>query len=304
MSLALNVLIPTHGRPRLLERTLQSVVKCELPESYEELVVIENGSRAGAERLVEQLPERLNARYMHRERGNKSYALNEALDTIIDGLVVFFDDDVRVGPETLLAYAEAAEESRDDVFFGGPVGVKRDAEPPEWLAPLFPNSVTGYDLDESRMGNKYIGFNWAAYSRDLKQLGGFDPRFGPGSRTGATGQESDIQKRLLDKGFVGKDVSDAVVWHIVPSDHLTLQWLSQRWFRGGVRIGTETDVPWWRLAATFTWRTLISLGVALKGLAIRDWTKLAFVVCNTFQRFGVVKGYCWQRWVGRALHKE
>ena len=46
---------------------------------------------------------------MHRERANKSYALNEALETIADGLVVFFDDDVQVEAQVLVAYAEAAE---------------------------------------------------------------------------------------------------------------------------------------------------------------------------------------------------
>ena len=105
MQKPLTILIPTHGRPTLLKRTLASLAACELPASYKELVVIENGSRAGAEDVVANFPKRLNARYMHRERGNKSYALNEALNTVIEGLVVFFADDVRVSQDILLHYA-------------------------------------------------------------------------------------------------------------------------------------------------------------------------------------------------------
>jgi len=295
MGVPLTVLIPTHGRPRLLERTLQSVAECALPESYEELVVIENGSRAGAERLVAQLPERLKARYMHRERGNKSYALNQALETIDDGLVVFFDDDVRVHPDVLTAYARAGAEHGPGFFFGGPVQVDREEEPPDWIAPFFPRSARGYDLVNARMGDKYIGFNWAAFSSDLKGVGGFDPRFGPGSPADATGQESDMQQRLLDSGCAGVDVPEALVCHHVPAENATLQWLLHRRFRGGIRTGIEANAPWWRFGMDVAWQTLESLGVALKGAVIQDREKLIFVLCNTLQRLGVVKGYLWQR---------
>jgi len=294
MSVSLSVLIPTHSRPRLLERTLDSVARCTLPDGYEELVVIENGSRAGAERLVEDLPKELNARYMHRERGNKSYALNEALYTIDDGLVVFFDDDVRVSAGVLVAYAEAARSQGRGVFFGGPVKVDRKAEPPDWLTPLFPHSVRGYDLETSRMGDKYIGFNWAAFSQDLKEQGGFDPRFGPGCPTGATGQESDMQQRLIESGCVGMDVPEAVVRHYVPEGNMTLRWLLHRRFRGGIRVGLESDLSGWRFGTQIAWQTLESLGVALKGGIMGDHEKLAFVLANTFQRVGVVKGYLWK----------
>lgn len=40
---SLTILIPTHGRPALLERTLESLVACRLPESYFETVIVENG---------------------------------------------------------------------------------------------------------------------------------------------------------------------------------------------------------------------------------------------------------------------
>ncbi|MCS4119385.1 glycosyltransferase involved in cell wall biosynthesis [Salinibacter ruber] len=179
----LTVLIPTYGRPTLLERALASLSECELPRSYRELVVIENGSRAGAEQIVADLPERMNARYMHRERGNKSYALNEALATIEDGLVVFFDDDVQVHSDTLQAYSQASAAHGCGHFFGGTVHVDREQAPPAWVEPSLPDSAKGYLADGRREDKYYLGFNWAAYSGELKNLGGFNPRFGPGAST-------------------------------------------------------------------------------------------------------------------------
>jgi glycosyltransferase involved in cell wall biosynthesis len=213
------------------------LVKCDLPESYEELVVIENGSQAGAAQMVAELPERLNARYVHRERANKSFALNEALETVTGGLVVFFDDDVYVHENTLIAYAEAAKEHGTGYYFGGPVDVDLEREPEQWLDPLLPYSVKGYDLEENRMRNEYLGFNWAAYLCDVRRVGGFDPNFGPGSPLGATGQESNMQKRMMENGIKGRDVRKALVSHYVPKNRSNIKWLLNRSFRSGVCDG-------------------------------------------------------------------
>ncbi|NNF57144.1 MAG: glycosyltransferase, partial [Rhodothermaceae bacterium] len=109
----LTVLIPTHGRATLLARTLDSLAECDRPDAYRETVVVENGPPAGARDLVARAAEAhpgLRLRYLHVERANKSHALNEALATVEQGLVVFFDDDVRLSPGVLVAYAEAAAE--------------------------------------------------------------------------------------------------------------------------------------------------------------------------------------------------
>jgi len=290
------VAVPTHGRPDLLERTLESLTQCELPEGYQELVVIENGSRAGAETLVNELPDRLNARYMHRERGNKSHALNEALETIEDGLVVFFDDDVKVHLDTLVAYAEAAKDHGPEHFFGGPVDVDRDKPLPESLEHLFPRSVRGYDLENSRMGDKYLGFNWAAFTTDLKGVGGFNTNLGPGTDTPTdVGDESELQERLIEAECQGVDVRRAWVSHFVPSEHTTFRWLLRRRIQGGVRTGLESEAPWWQFAATMMWQTVISCAVAAKGLITVNKEKLAFLIGNLFQRVGIIKGYVWNK---------
>ena len=51
----LTVLIPTHGRPTLLRRTLESVAQCKRPVGYEGRLVVENGSRAGGEAIVREV---------------------------------------------------------------------------------------------------------------------------------------------------------------------------------------------------------------------------------------------------------
>jgi glycosyltransferase involved in cell wall biosynthesis len=262
-SFPLIVLIPTHGRPTLLKRTLDSLAQCALPDSYQELVVIENGSRAGAEAVVADLPARLNARYMHCERGNKSYALNEALETMADGLVVFFDDDVKVNTEALIAYAQRASAmatSTESHFFGGRFLVEHEESPPDWMLAYLPPSAKGcwYDggaeLDDSFTG--FLGFNWAAYVDDIKEVGGFNVDKGPGAPSGSTGQETDMQKRLVAHGVKAHYVDNAVVTHYVPSESCTPEWALRRSFRSGVKDGINyankkksSRTPFWLLKA-------------------------------------------------------
>lgn len=237
------VIIPTHGRPTLLGRTLESLSKCDIPKGYAETVVIENGPKSGAETVVRDTAIKyphLKIRYMHVERANKSHALNEAITTVGDSLIVFFDDDVRLEPDTLMAYATAAETQSGASFFGGPVSIDYEQVPPAWLVPLLPRSAQGYELfDRGVMSGEFLGFNWAARSSDLITAGLFDPDFGPGSPTGATGQESDMQHRLRDLGLRDVGVEGARVWHYVPKNRSTFRWLLRRKYHMGISNGVR-----------------------------------------------------------------
>src|SRR5690606_15592913 len=123
------------------------------------------------------------------------------LATIGEGLVVFFDDDVRLDPAVLAHYATAAEGLDGGVFFGGSFGVDYEKPPPQWLLPLLPFSARGMDLKSKDRLWEYLGFNWAAFATDIRGLGGFDPNFGPGSPTGATGQETTMQHQMDEAGM-------------------------------------------------------------------------------------------------------
>ena len=117
----LHIVIATRGRAGLLERTLRSLEKCEPVSAFGQTLVVENGDRSGAEDVVRRAAAPLQARYLFHPEANKSAALNAALHELQDGLVVFLDDDVRVGAGLLRAYAAAASGVTRGVFFGGPV---------------------------------------------------------------------------------------------------------------------------------------------------------------------------------------
>lgn len=246
---AVVVVIPTHGRPTLLGRTLDAVIRCKHPPSYLGCVVVENGPKAGAEALVSTLAEAhpdAPLRYLYHPQANKSAALNAVLERIPDGtLCIFLDDDVRFNESLLECYANAAIHMSGGAYFGGPVSCDYERMPPSWLLSLLSHSARGYSLkDRGTMSDEYLGFNWAAFSHDLRSIDGFDPAIGPGSSTGCTGDESDVQRRLRTRGVLPVDVEGARVWHYVPHARSTVTWLIKRRVdMGRVRGYFSSDRP-------------------------------------------------------------
>ena len=263
-SIPLIVVVPTHGRPTLLRRTLESVAQCDVPASYTGCIVVENGTREGAETLVEALSENhpeTSFRYLYHPRANKSEALNAALTQVADGtLCVFLDDDVRFEPSLFQCYHDAAARTDGTAYFGGPVSCDYEHKPPSWLIPLLPHSARGYSLDDrGTMANEYLGFNWAAFSHDIRNAGSFNPDVGPGSPTGARGQETDMQRRLRSQGVRPVDVDCARVWHYVPRNRSTVSWfLGRRVAMGRTRGLMEANRPTGSAVATSLLRSSLS----------------------------------------------
>lgn len=239
--------IATAGRPELLRRTLTSLAECQKPDIYRETVVVENGPKAGSEEVVRLYHSSLKARYVYVPLANKSHALNTVLEMVGDCLIFFTDDDVRMHPGTLCAYAETAAGFKGEQFYGGPTDVDYEREPPEWLKAYLPPSARGWRLDEKfreepvflllRERPQFLGCNWAAFVSDLRNAGGFDERIGPGSATGSTGQEIDMQTRLWKRGVRAVYVPKAMVSHYVPVQRCSPKWAARRAYRNGIHRG-------------------------------------------------------------------
>lgn len=165
------VVIATADRQDLLRRTLESLATCRKPDSYRGTIVVENGPKGGAEEVVGEYESPLGAEYMYVSVGNKSLALNAVLEHVDDCLMVFADDDVRLHPDTLCAYAEAAQSDPCDRFYGGPTGVDYELAPPNWILEYLPPSAKGWRAEPGTTLTTepdFLGFNWAAFARDLR----------------------------------------------------------------------------------------------------------------------------------------
>jgi GT2 family glycosyltransferase len=254
----LSVLIATAHRPGLLERTLDSVAEARLPSGLRRVVVVENGDSRSAAAVCDAFAGRLPIEYHHVARRGKGVATQFGLERIGSGLVVFFDDDVRIGPDVLTAYARAAEEHGPDAFYGGPVSIDYEEPPPDWLLDFLPYSARGWTWDDTDW-HWFLGFNWAAFAGPALRVGGAPADLGPGAGAryadSPTGMETEMQRRMVDAGMTKRFVPQARVWHWVPKKRCSVDWTLERAHRNGISEGLHADptlarwfgVPRWAL---------------------------------------------------------
>ena len=207
-------------------------------------MVIENGPRGGLAEVVQQFPRDLQFTYLYSEPPNKSLALNVALARVGAALCVFTDDDVQVPAGTLGAYARAAAHCTGGEFYGGPILPDYEGEPPpEWLRRYLPRSAAGWQLAATQQQEirqaEFIGPNFAAFAGDVRRVGGFDPRLGPGQHMISPGEDTEIQERLLARGIRGFYVPDAPMRHLVRATATSLEFAVHRAERNGVYWGIQ-----------------------------------------------------------------
>jgi glycosyltransferase involved in cell wall biosynthesis len=236
------ILLPTFKNDLILEKTLCSLSACFKPDCACQVVVIENGVMGKAREAVSRYNPGSNVpmSYYYSESVGKSATLNNYIFNHVDSedFLIFTDDDVRFNENWVINYVVAFRENGDRYFYGSGFYAEYEKDPDPRLMRYFPQSARGFSDDDFRKLKKpfFLGFNWAAYAKNIKDIGGFDVRFGPGSTTGATGQETMAQIRLFDAGIQPFLVENNYVWHWVPKEKSSFSWLKKRYYGMGLAI--------------------------------------------------------------------
>lgn len=240
----MDVLIATHARPDYLEETLSQVVEKGSSHGVSQIVVVENGGEFGARSICRKIDSPIPINYQFYPDANKSASLNYGLRFCTDGLVFMTDDDVVISDDLFAEYKSAMTRYPSNAFFAGPTYPIYEREPDSWIVSVLPSSARGWSLETGKFGpdDVAMGFNWAGYKCDLVDAGGFNPDFGPGSDTGATGQESNMQRRLIERGIVPFYLERAKVGHRVPQERCNQQWMLTRAKRQGIEYGLRRAV--------------------------------------------------------------
>lgn len=255
----MSVVIPTYGSARLpvLRRTLNSLVHAARPAGLNDIWLVENGPLAGAKAVYKEFCHCLpGLRYLHEPHLGLSSARNAGVRSCEGDFIVFFDNDVRVGESTLLAYEGAFEKYGPHCFYGGAVYPEYDTPPPEWLHRYLPPSVVYWHVADSTGPIDeplLLGGNHALSRIALQAVGGYDPIGATGSG-GGLGEESRLQKCIAAIGGQVIYIADAPVWHYVPPPECSPRWTLNRKFRDGLTEGLlHTDLGQRRLFGAPRW---------------------------------------------------
>lgn len=221
--------------------------------------MVENDREPRCAGICAQYPQ-LPVRYLQETTQGLSHARNAGWNAASGQIVLFFDDDIRVNPDTLAAYDEAFQTFGETSFYGGAVEPEYpDTPPPTWLEKHLPVSATGLYFSADQMTIEeptFIGPNHAVPKALLSQIGGFDPVCATGSNAGGVGEEMRLQARLLAAGAPGRIVHRGVVHHYVPPDDCSPSWVIARRKRHGFTEGWEQATQQRKRPAPWMFRLL------------------------------------------------
>jgi glycosyltransferase involved in cell wall biosynthesis len=191
-----SVVVPTHGRPELLERCLVALTAQTLPWREYEVIVVADGPDDRARALVESSA--CVARYVElRRRRGPAAARNAGWRAAAADIVAFTDDDTLPAADWLAAGLAAFASGCDAV--AGRVVMPISSTP------------TDYERDSARLAEaEFVTANCFVRAATLRAIGGFDERFKLAWR-----EDSDLQFRLLESGAIVARAPEAVVVHPV-----------------------------------------------------------------------------------------
>lgn len=197
----LSVITPTHNRMGLLEQALEALdVQTYRPDGSAgfELVVTVDGSTDGTLVMLEAFKRRASfpITVLSLPQGGQARARNQAIRAATGEVLVFMDDDLILGPDTLSRHAAFHEVHPNDIA----VGAVKNA------------SDGRLDLPRVVTWMNFTGMNVSVSRKAVLDVGLFDESF-----AGYGGEDLDLGIRLERAGHRFRVLKDAVSTHLAPA---------------------------------------------------------------------------------------
>ena len=271
----LSLIIPTHNRSERLIAALESVIRQDLPAADWECVVVSNNSTDDTVARFGDFAARypgLNLRLVTEDGPGVSYARNRGIAETSAPLLVFIDDDERINPGFLRAYADFFDAHPDAVVAGGRIIAEYVTGRPAWLSkytemPIANPMDFGDAVRPFPAGRVPGGGNMAFRRSAALRYGGFDPSLGRVGRMLIGGEENDFFERLMRGGESCWYVPGAVMWHIIPPEKLTESYFRRLCYNVGVsqrlRAGMYRRYPKTLLFESLKWGATLLLSLTM-----------------------------------------
>src|SRR4051794_16215126 len=186
-----SVVIPTRGRAEYLEVALASLMRQDLAEPYE-VIVVDDGA---TDRTTEVVAAAGVRSLRHQSRRTLNAARNSGARAAAADLIAFTDDDVEAPVGWLRELVEGAARHPEAEAFGGPIRARLEGPAPRGCG-REPPPLTTLDLGpDDRVAERVWGANMAVRRSALERVGAFDE-----SIVRPHGDEEEWIERLQDRG--------------------------------------------------------------------------------------------------------
>src|SRR5208337_1576490 len=242
-ALTVTVLICTHNRRALLERTIASLNAARRPrEAPVELLVVANActddTHAYLEGYARQPGGRLPLRWIAEPAPGKSNALNRAYRESLGALVAFVDDDHRVDLGYLEEVAAVARAHPETGLFCGRILPDWDGSEPGWVHDegpyrIYPLPVPRFDLGDAPRELTWEspvpgGGNLVARRQAIEATGGFATDRGPIGHNLGGAEDLDWVRRALRAAVHLRYAPKIIQFHYVDAGRLRLSYLVRK----------------------------------------------------------------------------
>lgn len=218
----LSIVICTYNRSILLRKCLDSL----LPQinHHVEILVIDNNSNDETGNVTSDFMKKMkNLRYISEYEAGLSHARNRGLKESNSDWILFLDDDGIAFPTFVERALYLVENGQFDCVGGMYYGYF-DGEKPKWIDINYGSKIK---FSESLSKCPFIipSGGVVLYRRKIiEDLGGFNTKFGMNGERIGFAEESELQKRMEDKGYqIGFDPL-LQIHHLTNRKKLTLRW--------------------------------------------------------------------------------
>jgi GT2 family glycosyltransferase len=299
----LTILICTHNRSALLERTLASLNRARRPANCSvNVLVVANACTDNTVALLENYQTQavendcLPLVWLEEATPGKSHALNRAILELRSDLAALVDDDHRVDEDYLTAICAAAGAYPDATLFCGRILPDWTGSEPAWVHDtgpyrIYPLPVPRQDQGDSphpisQQGPIPGGGNLFLRRKVFDRIGGFSTALGPQGHNLGGGEDTDFVLRALNAGEQLLYIPDVKQYHYVDPARLQLAYLLKKSFqrsRAGVQTGQKhARIPlyMWRKLAEYVFHAMFSL----------QWAKTRFFLVRIAAVLGEIRG--------------
>lgn len=238
----LSIVIATYNRSSQLLNLLQSVVEQTLPRQEWECVVVNNNSTDDTASAFETFSARYpdcNLRMVLEPNQGLSYARNRGIRESEGEYIAIVDDDERIAPDFVASYVALFDNVPDAVAAGGPIVAEYPTGRPRWMSafterPIANTMYFGDQVREFPRGRVPGGGNMALRRSAVRRYGVFDTSLGYVGESLVGGEESDLFERLQIAEAKYYYVPKAVMYHVIPKEKLTSDYLRRLSYNVGV----------------------------------------------------------------------
>lgn len=195
---------------------MASFESAKLPEGCEvEVLVIDNGSKDGTDRWLQeesQRKKRTLLHCLHEKKPGKAHALNAGLTQAKGDVIMIIDDDVTAGPELFLKHLQGYGATSYQALQGRILPGRDPEGRPADFSRLREYNIPYIDYgDETREIRGLTGTNMSFKREVFEKVGLFDTRLGPGAA--GFSEDTEYSIRIRKAGFKIGYTPHAVVYH-------------------------------------------------------------------------------------------